>query len=495
MKTLFKILLTSLILAGATDLQAACIVRDSNGHPSSAKGDPFFTVLQKTVVCPENVRSLKTVLNLAGLATQPYMVANRGLHNPAFGSFSFFEQVSGTSQLLKNPVKTGEFFFGHFTTAESNLVIADQEPSQGKLLVELIAWDGLKKLFNFYELIGTGNGGQWFYRGDSEDILTDNAFLYLNPQGPKFGSTLRCSACHTSGGPIMKEVTAPHNDWWTAARPLIFAPNSVSTEVATWVQKLGDAPDLSQGVKAGITRLEESPQYQNAKQRLSLQATLRPLFCETEINLESDMAPLDQAFSSIQIPSASIVSPLLARGFVSIASSAYRELLASTDMQFPETNRRDADHGWLVPVKGYSDLMAIQSLINNGLLTEEFVADVLAVDFENPLFSSKRCGLVQLIPPDGIAKFPDRLKSSTIPGAGELYENLTNPTRTRSFHAQRAQSLLTKTQLSLNSADGQMQMLKKLTEGRQAVFNAEISKNPRGQILEPGFRVIFPVPR
>jgi hypothetical protein len=29
---------------------------------------------------------------------------------------------------------------------------------------------------------------------------------------------------------------------------------------------------------------------------------------------------------------------------------------------------------------------------------------------------------------------------------------------------------------------------------RKAAFASEISKNPRGQILEPGFRVIFPVP-
>ena len=493
MKTLFKFLITSLIFAGTADLQAACIVRNSNGQPTNVKGDPLFTVLQKSIDCPENVQGLKAVLSQTGLAAQPYMVANRGIHNPTFGSFSIFEQVSGTSSLLKNPIKNGEFFFGHFTTAKNSQVIADQEPSKGKLLVELMAWDNLKNLFNFYELIGTGKGGQWFYRGDSADILADNALLYLNPQGPKFGSTLRCSACHTSGGPIMKELAAPHNDWWTPSRPLNFGSNAVSSEIANWVQKLGDASDLSQSVKAGIARLEGSSQYQNAKQQFSLQATLRPLFCETEINLESDIVPLDQASSSVKIPSASIVNPFLAGGSISVASPAYQQLLHFTDMRFPETNRRDADHGWLVPVKGYADLIAIQSLIINGIVTDQFVADVLAVDFGNPLFSSKRCGLVQLIPPEGLAKFPDRLKSSSLSGASELYENLTNPERTRSFHAQRAQNLLAKTQLALNAVGGQVQIFKNLMAGRQAVFNAEISKNPRGQILEPGFRVIFPV--
>ncbi len=495
MKTALNFLLTALILIGAVDLQAACIVRNSNDQPTNGKGDPLFSVLQKSADCPENVQSLKALLIQTGLVSQPYMVANRGIHNPAFGSFSFFEQVSGISPLLNTPIENGEFFFGHFTGAKNGQVVADQEPAKGKLLIELIAWDKNKNLFNFYELIGTGTGAQWYYRGDSEDILADNALLYLNPQGPKFGSTLRCSACHTSGGPIMKEMAAPHNDWWTASRPLNFAPNSVSAEVSAWVRKLGDAADFSQSVKTGISRLEQSSQYKNAKQRFSLQATLRPLFCETEINLESDTVPLDEVSNSVQIPSASIVNPLLAVGSMTIPSSAYQQLLKFANMQFPETHRKDADHGWLGPVKGYSDLTAIQTLVENGTITEEFVADVLAVDFKNPLFSSKRCGLLQMIPSEGLVAFSDRLKSSTFPGAKELYENLTNPLRTRSFHLKRAQEFLFQTQKYLNTVDGQKRLFKKLIDHRQAVFDSEISKNPRGQILEPGFRVIFPAPQ
>lgn len=493
MKTSFKILFTLLLTASA--VQAACLVRGSNGQPARVQADPLFTVLKDAVDCPQSVQKLKAVINQTGLATQPYMVANRGFHNPNFGSFSFFEQVTGASPILNQSVDAGEFFFGHFTTAENNLIIADQEPSEGKLLVELIAWDNFKNLFNFYELIGTGKGAQWIYRGDSEDILADNAQIYLNPPGSQFGSILRCSACHTSGGPIMKELAAPHNDWWTKARPLSFAPNKVSAEIADWVHKLGEASELSQSVKIGMERLEASPQYQKAKQGFSLQATLRPLFCEMEINLESDLSPLDQASSSVQIPSTSIVNPILATGLLNISSSAYRRLLSSVNMRFPETNRQDADHGWLAPVKGHSDLISIQTLIEKKIINEEFASDVLAVDFHNPLFSSKRCGLLQLMPLDGLANFADRLKSSVLPGARELYENLTNPLLTRSFHVQKAKELLSQTQAELSTESGREQVFRNLMKARQSVFNAEISQNPRGQILEPGFRVIFPVPR
>jgi len=492
MKTLLTVLLISFAWAGP--LYAACTIRNSIGEASSGKGDLLFTILSRSPSCPESVQSLKSAFQLAGLAIQPYMVANRGRHNPALGSFSFFEEVIGTDSVSNSTVRSGEFFFGHFTTLENGLVISDQKPAKGKLLVELIAWDNLKGMFNFYELIGTEQGTQWFYRGDSEDILSDNALLYLNPNGPKFGSKLRCSGCHTSGGPIMKEMSAPHNDWWTSARPLDFSPNAVSPEVSSWVGKLNDASKFSQAVKESIARLDESPQYQRASTRFSLQTTLRPLFCEVEINLESDIVPLDQALNNVTIPSAFIVNPLLGNGEIGILSSTYNQLLVSARLRFPETDRRDADHAWLVPVKGYSDFVAIQRLIDNGTITEEFAADVLAIDSEHPLFSEKRCGLLKLIPLEGLEYFTDRLKSSTLPGASELYQNLTDPLFTRAFHSEKAKKYLMQTQLQMKIVKGQTETFKRMIEARRATFNSEISKNPRGQILEPGFRVIFPEP-
>ncbi|RYZ83443.1 MAG: hypothetical protein EOP06_19975, partial [Proteobacteria bacterium] len=173
MKT--KVVLIAMILLGAYDLQAACVVKNSQGQTADIQGDALFAMLQNSSSCPANVQSLRVMISTSGLATKPFMVANRGIHNPEAGSFSFFEQVSGTNSLTKNVVRPGEFFFGHFTTLEGQVVVADQKPAKGKLLIELLAWDETKKLFNFYELIGTATGGDWFYRGDSADILQDNS--------------------------------------------------------------------------------------------------------------------------------------------------------------------------------------------------------------------------------------------------------------------------------------------------------------------------------
>jgi hypothetical protein len=52
-------------------------------------------------------------------------------------------------------------------------------------------------------------------------------------------------------------------------------------------------------------------------------------------------------------------------------------------------------------VKAHSDMVAIDALIEQGVVNNEFAAAVLAVDFTNPVFSKIRCGLLKLVP-DGI---------------------------------------------------------------------------------------------
>src|SRR5690349_17499268 len=57
--------------------------------------------------------------------------------------------------------------------------------------------------------------------------------------------------------------------------------------------------------------------------------------------------------------------------------------------QLPEKSvPSDADHAWLTPVKANSDVVMIKALVDMGVVDDEFVADVLAVDFTEPLFSA-----------------------------------------------------------------------------------------------------------
>lgn len=150
-------------------------------------------------------------------------------------------------------------------------------------------------------------------------------------------------------------------------------------------------------------------------------------------------------------------------------------------------------------MKAFSDMLAIESLIKQGLIDQEFVSDVLAVDLTNPVFSRSRCGLLRLVPNKADANWKETFKSSlktggkTNPAAQELLNNLTDATRNAQFHQARGTRLLTQCQNRLQTSDSVIKLYQLLAQRRSEAFASEISKNPKGQVLEPtGFRVIFP---
>lgn len=492
--------LSILLTLFADGAQAACGPLNSNGGPASPQADALAVVLAGAVTCPGDVHQFRALLAANGLTTKPSLVANRGRNNPRLGSFSVFERVIG--RLASGQVVSdGQFFFGHFTAAHQGRLILDQAPSEGKLLIELIAWDPRKQLFNFYELIGRSAGSTWFYRGDSADILADNLFLHRDPPAgtPKFGARLRCSACHTSGGPIMKELATPHNDWWTGARALTLA-QPPEPALASLMNGLEGAEKFARAVSSGIEVLERSPNYQSLKMRTGLQAQLRPLFCENEINLMSDANPNDARKPLVALSASVFAHPRLG-GAASLPwpRANYEQAMRTLGLRFPENGAPDADHAALVPVRSYSDERALESLLTSGLIDAEFVADVLAVDAQNPLFSSGRCALLKLLPSgagrgDWRQVFLTTLQRSPSPFAKELADNLSDPTRNSLAHANTARQRLTEVAAALRTPEGSTRILRDLVRLRQAVFAAEISRNPRGQILEPGFRVIWPEP-
>lgn len=484
------------LLAPAVGM-GACRVLRSDGTVAPPLHDALYESLAAAETCPTRVQALKPLLENAGLAIRPAMVANRGRHNPRRGSFSFFEVGTGTTPSGRK-VEEGDFFFGHFTAKEGDRLALDQAPARGKLLVELIAWDAKKRLFNFYELIGTGGSATWFYRGDTADALADNRYLHRKPPPgeAKFGSRMRCSACHASGGPILKELVAPHNDWWTTERPLPLGGNQPTPEVERWLSDLVDAGDFSRAVRQGMARLEKSDGLAEARRRMTLPERLRPLFCDTEINLVSDLSPLAEAREQLVVPSSLVLSPYWGSFRLETGREHYLALLARKGMRFPETSRADADHAWLAPVKGHSDLLAIRSLETDPL-DEETVADVLAVDMENPLFSKARCDLLELVPATGDRwreRFEEALEASSLPGARALLANLRDEKRDKAFHIGRATALAEATARDLATDAGRTALFDRLVAARRGVLDSEISRNPRGQILEPGFRIVFPEP-
>jgi hypothetical protein len=489
-------LLFPLLLIVSLKAAGQCQILSSSGRPSPIQSDAHALILSQLKSCPQDVFEYKLSLSQNQLVQKAAMVANRGRNNPAFGSYSLFEEVTGRLQIngANLLIQPGEFFFGHFTKKAGNQIVPDQVKNQGQLMIELIAWDYRKKIFNFYELIGQGGSAKWFYRGDSKDILADNQLLYRTQGNPQFGRTLRCSACHSSGGPIMKELATPHNDWWSATRPLNFGNLSPNPVVAQWLNSLNVAENFSQSIQKGILKLQLSPTYQNLKSSRSLQEQLRPLFCDTEINLESGQNPSQMASSGIKINSSAFLNPFFTKSEITFSKTAYNGFLQKYKLKFPETSLVDADHPWLTPVKGYSDLLAIQILIKKRVIDLEFAYDVLAVDAKESLFSKKRCQLLQLVPQNAMPgwknQFINNLKSANTNEAQALIANMTDPTRNSTWFIQTGRKYIQELQRS----GLEQNLFEKLLKDRTNTFQSEISKNPLGQILEPGFRVIFPIP-
>jgi hypothetical protein len=260
------------------------------------------------------------------------------------------------------------------------------------------------------------------------------------------------------------------------------------------------ADKLQESVVLGIKKLTGSPRFQHNQAVLSLQEQLRPLFCPMEINIKSDITTNESGFSAVSIPAEFFVDDrLLPQGgdqAVVISRPHYEAALTAFGSHFPETNRADADHAWLTPVKATADKMAVTRLLERGLVDEKFIADVLSVDFTNPVFSAERCQLLKLVPkqqqPGWRPAFIQALQHSPLPAAQVLAEALLDPAMTPSVHQQQALQYLQLCRRAVKKPDQVKQLVKLLAQRRAEVLASEISKNPRGQILEPGFRVIFP---
>jgi hypothetical protein len=478
-------------LACATPGRAACIPKKELATP--APQDPVARVLAAQTACPKNAVEFVEVLKRAGARMEPTMVNFAGFHNPDAGAFFIFEIASSDGAAPSTlTIPRGDLLFGHFTAVADGGRLVSNESD---LVIELIAWDPAKQFFNFYELVD----GNWFYRGDSEDILDDIQRLHRqrSASAKPFGTKLRCSGCHVNGGLLQKELAPPHNDWFVQDRRLPLGTLTPDAFVKGKLADMKDAGELSKQVTASARRLADSPGYRKVLEARTMQERLRPLFCPLELNIESDSQPFDDRKSTLRVPSAFFVDPRLATADISIGRQHYDAALQKLRSRLPDTpgRRPDADHGWLTPVKAHSDIVLVDALIEQGVVDKEFVADVLAVDFTNPVFSTIRCGLLKLVPdkgPDFVARFQGALRGASVPGATELLGNLSDPARNAAFHQKQAVALLASCRQRAADPNAVLEWSRLLSQRRVEVAASEISQNPDGSILESPERVVFP---
>jgi hypothetical protein len=416
-----------------------------------------------------------------------------------------FETYEGPPDVVPD-----ELFIGYFLAPRADKTLAVRLG-----FIELIAWDRTKQVYNFWEVIGS----QWFYRGDSHDVLADVAQLNIGARNPHFPTPprLRCSGCHTLGAPIMKELEPPYNDWWTTDRrlqlaPFILQPGTNAMEPAhvagSLFREAVDASDLSQQVQRGIDRLVAA-RAQARESGPTVKQQLRSLFGTMEVNLVSDSGPFgDPARTAVEIPQDFFVDARLVgdRQPVQVRMALYREALQQVGSRFAPDETPgllESHHAFVVPARSYIDNRVIDTLITQGVLDNELVADVLAIDFTTPVYSRARASLIAYAPEQ--ARDATDLRTQLVAAlqqapeqdqaARQLLANLTDPARTAEAHRQAARAYLDACTRAASEFDTIVDWLTLASQRRRELEVAETARHPDGNIKEAGFRVIFPVDR
>jgi hypothetical protein len=486
--------------------------------------DAVRRLLLATPPVPKDIFEIRQRLEAHGGKLRAHLVVNGGHDNPTRTKarrikFMAFETYTNTTP--EKILDEDELFVGFFLGEDNDIL----EVLSG--FVEIIAWDRTKQVYNFWELLGT----EWHYRGDSNEVLTNIRQINLADANPTFTfvrqsptdqvPVLRCSGCHTLGGPIMKELEAPHNDWWTQARLLNLGPyrlqaGSTATNPAHVAARLfdetkeaTDAANLSAQVKKGMDRLLAARANQGGGGQ-SLQQQLRSLFTTMEINLVSDRLPLQERERQngvVEIPQAFFVDSRLvgSREAIPVPLARYKEALTQVGSRFAPGETPglvETHHAFLVPARSYMDNQVIDTLMQQGILDEELVADVLAVDFTTPVFSLARASLMRFVPDKArdAADLRDQLLTALKAApphdhaARELLANLTEPTRTAAAHQQAAATYLAACVQAAASLEAVVDWLRVAAQRRRELETAETASHPTGGgITEQGFRVIFPV--
>jgi hypothetical protein len=281
--------------------------------------------------------------------------------------------------------------------------------------VEVIAFDDVDGVFNFYKEIG----GQMTFFGSSDD------FVVAGPGGPGLTNTRGCANCHPGGGLNMKELQSPWTHWsledniqgadtlvnsrtafmgtlnsganmqfnvtqagndkWNAAKAK-FLSGITTSDLTAARSKLKD-DSLSASAKADIQR-------RGLKKNLNAtQEMLQPLFCTVQLNITNAGGQ-----SSVPSPLFSSNRSGLSGPSVSFSSTDLTNALTAIGSQVPGVGGQELTTPFMVLESSHEDESYLNQLVQLGVLDQQLIQDVLMVDFTRPVLSDDRCGLLTLVP-------------------------------------------------------------------------------------------------
>jgi hypothetical protein len=254
---------------------------------------------------------------------------------------------------------------------------------------EIMAFDTTRGMFAFYTL----EAGVWSFHGMSSDLVAK-------------GSKSRCAACHATGGPVMKELDTPWVHWegdttTPGAAELVDAFDELGTK--------SDGAELEQLVIAGNAEWTEI-WTKDLLQAGDVSPLLEPLFCDPELNVGTAARAASDPVRFL--PAEALVDDTFDTGSfplqVSVDSEAYSAAIAASGQRIESggeplvgpdgTPVVDTHFAGAFVQRSRTAQSFVERLRQVKAIDEDFILDVLAVDFTRPVFSPDRCGLLAFAP-------------------------------------------------------------------------------------------------
>lgn len=286
------------------------------------------------------------------------------------------------------------------------LMSVDDRPSTVSGLLQVLSWDPGKGAYNFYQR----RDGVWFYSGDGTHALEPPT----RGRGPFDG--------HVNGSLVMKELRAPWLHWNSQSVPIppeAFAPGHPILGHRLMAHLDGAEVLEIDIIQPGIDRWTEA-RFDRAIQAGTLNAAdtfLRQLVQTTTVNLVASDREFREVAAGVRVnvpPEillnieawAHLLDPLTIQGRVQIDGG---HLLQAIDdlgiaLEDPAAGFRQPGEAFFVlacPSPAFEDLSTILALIDRSVLSAGLVRAILAVDFSNPIQSSRRAGLLRHMPKTG----------------------------------------------------------------------------------------------
>lgn len=281
------------------------------------------------------------------------------------------------------------------------LISASATGDPATTFLQVMGWDGTAGQFNYY------------MRLDQTWVWAGNSYSALAPESRGQG----CFDSHVNGSMVMKELKQPWMHWQSMNATILLAPDDPLRDNPLY-RSLSGAEDLEHTVRAGVSRWTAARlkhAVTPAGRVTELDGLLRQLCTTTTVNLASSViasstvadnptrpltVPLsfwlntDSLLDDLGIP-ARFVPP-------SVAGQLYLDSLTRYDFALVEGEFRqpgDAFFAFTVPEAAFEDIEVVNQLVRRKIISAQFAASVLMVDFPNPVFSLARSTLLGYVPP------------------------------------------------------------------------------------------------